>query len=107
MVISRFDVFLTSLEPTVGKEIKKARPCVVISPDEMNEGFWTVIVAPMSSQIKPLPTRIPVTFSGKKGQILLDQIRAIDRQRLVKKLGKIDPRTGTKVLEKLQELFST
>lgn len=106
MVIARFDVYLTSLEPTIGKEIKKARHCVVISPNEMNEEFWTVIVAPMSSKIKKLPTRVSVTFDGTKGEILLDQIRAIDRQRLVKKLGSIDVRTGAKVLTKLQELFS-
>jgi mRNA interferase MazF len=106
MVISRFDVFLTTLEPTLWQEIKKARPCVVISPDEMNAEFWTVIVAPMSSKIKQLPTRVPVTFAGKKGQILLDQIRAIDTLRLVKRLGGIDVRTGAKVLNKLQELFS-
>ena len=106
MVIRRFDVFLIALDPSLGREIKKSRPCVVVSPDEMNEVFWTVIVAPMSSQLKALPTRIPVTFSGKKGQIVLDQIRSVDPQRLIKKLGTIDTRTGSKVLAKLQELFS-
>ena len=105
-VISCFDVCLVQLDPTLGHEIQKMRPCVVISPDEINHANWTFIVAPMSSQIKKLPTRLPIEFEDTRGQILLDQIRSIDAQRVVKRLGKIDPKTGHQVLLRLQEMFS-
>lgn len=106
MVISRFEIWLIQLDPTLGHEIRKTRPCVVISPDEINHANWTVIVAPLSSQVKSLPTRIPVEFDGKQGQVLLDQIRSIDTKRFVKRLGNIDKSTGSKVLTRLQDMFS-
>jgi mRNA interferase MazF len=106
MVANRFDVYLTNLDPTVGSEIKKTRPCLVISPDEMNKHIRTVIVAPMTTAGKDYPTRVSCTFKRKKGQIVLDQIRTIDKTRLVKKLGTIDPGTQLKVITILQRLFS-
>jgi len=78
-VTSRFDVILISLDPTRGSEIRKTRPCLVISPDEMNDHIRTVIVAPMTTKGKPYPTRVPCTFQGKRGQIVLDQIRTVDK----------------------------
>jgi len=106
VVANRFDVYLTNLDPTVGSEIQKTRPCLVISPDEMNTHIRTVIVAPMTTAGKDYPTRISCTFKKKKGQIVLDQIRTIDKIRLVKKLGTIDPDTQLKVITTLQRLFS-
>ena len=104
--VHRFDVFLVSLNPTKGAEIQKTRPCVVISPDEMNQYIRTVIIAPMTSTIRPYPTRIITNFQGKKGQIVLDQIRTVDKQRLVKKLGSINEKTQNKVLSALSDLFT-
>jgi len=106
VVASRFDVYLTNLDPTVGSEIQKTRPCLVISPDEMNTHIRTVIVAPMTTAGKDYPTRISCTFKKKKGQIVLDQIRTIDKIRLVKKIGTIDPDTQLKVITTLQRLFA-
>ena len=106
MVANRFDVYLTNLDPAVGSEIQKTRPCLVISPDEMNTHIRTVIVAPMTTAGKDYPTRVSCTFKNKKGQIVLDQIRTIDKTRLVKKLGTIDPETQLKVITILQRLFS-
>ena len=90
MVASRFDVYLIRLDPTEGREIRKTRPCLIISPDEMNHHIDTVIIAPMTTKIRPYPTRVPVRFKGKSGQIVLDQIRTVDKSRLVKRMGKID-----------------
>jgi mRNA interferase MazF len=106
MVINRFEVFLINLDPTIGREIRKTRPCLVISPNEMNHHISTVIVAPMTTKGKSYPTRISCTFKGKKGQIILDQIRTIDRRRLIKKMGTINKKTQTKTLSLLQELFA-
>ncbi len=106
MVVNRFDVFLVNLDPTQGHEIKKTRPCLIISPDEMNRHIRTAIVAPMTTKGRDYPSRVPVTFQKKKGQIVLDQIRTVDRNRLVKRLGKIDKRTGQKVLDVLNEIFA-
>jgi mRNA interferase MazF len=106
MVANRFDVYLTNLAPTIGSEIQKTRPCLVISPDEMNTHIRTVIVAPMTTVGKDYPTRVSCTFKKKKAQIVLDQIRTIDKTRLVKKLGTIDPETQLKVITILQRLFS-
>ncbi len=89
VVVNRFDVFLINLDPTIGSEIQKTRPCVVISPDEMNKYIATVIVAPMTTKGQSYPTRIACQFQGKDGQIVLDQIRTVDKTRLVKKLGQI------------------
>ncbi len=106
MEVRRFDVFLINLDPTVGHEIKKTRPCLVISPDEMNRYISTIIVAPMTTKGRDYPTRVKCSFKGEKGQIVLDQIRTIDKRRLVKKLGKISKRTQEEVLQILQEMFS-
>ena len=106
MVISRLEVHLVVLDPTVGREIRKTRPCLVVSPDEMNHHIGTVIVAPMTTKGRAYPTRVPCRFGGKSGQIVLDQIRTIDQLRLVKKIGRIDALTGRRVLEVLQELFA-
>jgi len=97
---------LTNLDPAVGSEIQKTRPCLIISPNEMNKHIRTVIVAPMTTAGKEYPTRVSCTFKKKKGQIVLDQIRTIDKKRLVKKLGTIDPETQLKVITILQRLFS-
>ncbi len=107
VVARRFDVFLIRLDPTRGSEIRKTRPCLVVSPDEMNRHIRTVIVAPMTSQGQAYPTRVAGEFQGKKGQVILDQIRTVDKSRLVRKLGEIDPRTRESVLEVLQELFAS
>ena len=106
MVVERFDVYLINLDPTVGHEIKKTRPCLVISPDEMNRHIRTVIVAPMTTKGRPYPTRIPCHFGGKKGQIVLDQIRTVDIIRLVKKLGRIEKSEQEVVLNTLAEMFA-
>jgi len=106
VVASRFDVFLVSLDPTVGSEIRKTRPCVVISPDEMNRHIRTVIVAPMTRKGRDYPTRVPCRFRGKAGQVVLDQIRTVDGARLVRKHGRLDARTGARVLEVLAEMFA-
>lgn len=106
MVISRFEVHLVSLDPTVGREIRKTRPCLVVSPDEMNHHIRTAIVAPMTTKGHAYPSRIPCRFGGKAGQVVLDQIRTVDQSRLVKRLGRIDARTANRVLEVLQELFA-
>jgi mRNA interferase MazF len=106
MVVNRFDVFLINLDPTVGSEIQKTRPCLIISPDEMNRYIKTVIVAPMTSAEKDYPTRITCKFKEKEGQIVLDQIRTIDKARLIKKLGSIDSNTQLAVISVLQKLFA-
>ena len=107
MVVKRFDVYLIHLGPTKGSEIKKTRPCLIISPDDMNRHIRTVIVAPMTAAGKPYPTRVPCKFKNRKGQIVLDQIRTIDKTRLVKKLGPIAPKTQSKVITVLQRLFAS
>jgi mRNA interferase MazF len=104
--IARFGVYLVALDPTVGSEIQKTRPCLVISPDEMNRYVKTIIIAPMTTKGRPYPTRIKCTFQGTIGQIVLDQIRTVDESRLVRKLGTLDKKTGTKVLSVLQEIFT-
>lgn len=106
LVASRFDIFLIALDPTQGHEIRKTRPCVIISPDEMNSHIGTVIVAPMTTKGRAYPTRIAVTFQRKKGQIVLDQIRTVDKTRLIKRLGKLDQATARKALGVLQEMFA-
>jgi len=106
VVVRRFDVFLVNLDPTVGSEIRKTRPCVIISPDEMNRWIRTVIVAPMTTKGRDYPTRVPCRFQGKDGQIVLDQIRTVDKTRLVKKLGRLDEREQQEVLVVLAEMFA-
>ncbi len=106
MVINRFDIWLINLDPTIGKEIKKTRPCLIISPDEANKYLNTVIGAPMTTTIRNYPTRVSCVFRRKKGEIAIDQIRALDAIRLVRKLGKLDEQTSKKVCETLSEYFS-
>jgi len=106
VVASRFEVHLVRLDPTRGREIRKTRPCLIISPDEMNRHIGTVIVAPMTTHGQDYPTRIPVRFQRKSGQIVLDQIRTVDTSRLVRRLGKIDDATAQKVLALLNEMFA-
>jgi mRNA interferase MazF len=106
MVVKRFDVYLVNLDPTVGSEIKKTRPCLVISPDEMNRWIRTVIVAPMTKKGLEYPARVVCTFQGKDGQVVLDQIRTVDKSRLVRGLGRIDPETQSEVLGSLGEMFA-
>lgn len=103
--VHRFEIWLLQLDPTRGSEIKKTRPCVVISPDEMS-ALKIAIVAPMTSNGFSYPTRIQYTFQGKKGLILLDQMRAIDKSRLIQKLGVISQSTQIKIINCLQELFA-
>jgi mRNA interferase MazF len=106
MVVNRFDVYLINLDPSVGSEIQKTRPCVIISPDEMNRHIRTVIIAPLTTAGKEYPTRIPCAFKKKKGHIVLDQIRTIDKKRLIKNLGVLDAETQLKVVSVLQQLFA-
>jgi mRNA interferase MazF len=103
--VARFQVWLVSLRPTKGKEINKTRPCVVISPDEM-AALSTVLVAPMTTEVFDFPCRIKCQFKNKKGLIPLDQIRAVDKTRLVKELGSIDENTQIELCHVLQELFA-
>ncbi len=106
MVASRFEVNLVRLDPTEVRELRKTRPCLIISPDEMNRHIATVIVAPMTTKRRSYPTRIPVRFQRKTGEIVLDQIRTVDKNRLIKRLGKINEATGQKVLALLAEMFA-
>lgn len=106
MVISRFDVYLVKLDPTVGREIQMNRPCVVISPDEMNRHVSTLIVAPMTTKGRAYPTRVQCRFKRRDGQVVLDQIRTVDRESLVKKLGRLETRTTKKLLPVLQKMFA-
>lgn len=104
-MVKQFEVYLINLDPTSGSEIKKTRPCVVVSPNEMH-GLNTVIIAPMTSICKIYPTRISVFFEGKEGYIVLDQIRTVDKSRLVKLLGKIEKEIAHNILTTLQEMFT-
>src|SRR5207237_7180583 len=97
VVVRRFDVYLVTLDPTLGSEVRKTRPCVVISPDEMNRHLRTVIVAPMTTQGRAYPSRVAVTFDGTAGQVVLDQIRTVDKARLARRLGVIDEPTAKRV----------
>lgn len=106
MVIERYDVYLVNLDPTVGSEIQKLRPCLIISPNEMNRHISTVIVAPMTTKTRDYPSRVVCRFDGKEGQIVLDQIRTVDKVRLVKKMGKISVTTIKQVQIALLQLFS-
>jgi mRNA interferase MazF len=106
MVVKRFEVHLVNLDPTIGSEIRKARPCLIISPDEMNRYIATVIVAPMTTKGRDYPTRVHCSFKGKEGQIVLDQLRTVDKSRLVQKLGRIDQQTQEEVLSILAEMFA-
>ena len=106
MGVKRFEVYLVRLDPTQGHEIQKTRPCVVVSPDEMNRHIGTVIVAPMTTQGRAYPSRVPMRFQGKAGLIVLDQIRTVDKHRLVQHLGAIDDAVAAQVLAALGEMFA-
>jgi len=101
----RDEVWLIALDPSKGSEIKKTRPCLVISPDEMNEPLLTVLVAPMTTTVRNYPTRVNLTFRTKTGRIALDQLRAVDRQRLVRRLGVVSTKTAREVSSLLVEMF--
>ncbi len=106
MVVRRFEVYLVNLDPTVGREIQKMRPCLVISPDELNEHIATVMIAPMTTKGRTYPTRVPCHFDGKDGQIVLDQICTVDKVRLVKRLGRISTAEQKAVIGILLEMFA-
>lgn len=106
VVIKRFEVYLVNLDPSLGREMKKTRPCLVVSPDDMNQYISTVIVAPMTTKGQSYPTRVACRFHNKEGQIVLDQLRTVDKIRLVKLLGRISPTTQKEVLKVLGEMFA-
>jgi mRNA interferase MazF len=106
VVIRRFEVYLVNLDPTVGVEMQKTRPCLIVSPDELNRHLRTAIIAPMTTKGRPYPSRVACRFQGKVGQIVLDQIRTVDRARLVKRLGRMDKKTSEEVMKVLQEMFA-
>lgn len=103
---ARFDMVLVQLDPTRGSEVRKTRPCVVISPDELNRALRTRIVAPMTTRGHAYPWRVPVQFAGREGQIALDQLRTVDQDRLVRHLGALDRATAPRVLDTLAEMFA-
>ena len=105
-MFSRFDIYYVNLDPTIGSEIKKTRPCIVISPNEMNYNIATVIIAPLTSVLRNYPTRVPCKVEGKQGQIVLDQIRTVDKTRLIKKIYTLNRITQAKILNVLKEMFS-
>jgi mRNA interferase MazF len=105
-MFSRFEVYYINLDPTIGSEIKKTRPCVIVSPNEMNHNISTVIIAPLTSKLRNYPTRVPCKIEGKQGQIVLDQIRTVDKIRLLKRIDTLNKLTQTKVLNVLKEMFS-
>ena len=105
-MVTRGEVWLVTLDPTLGSEIHKTRPAMIISPPEIHDYLRTVMVAPMTTGARPAPYRIAVTFQGKRGLILLDQIRTVDKIRLVKRLGSVSPSTSVSVLKTLQKVFA-
>jgi len=105
MVVGQYEVFLIDLDPTKGHEIQKTRPCLAISPNEMNKNIGTVIIAPMTTKSRAYPSRVEVIFEGKTGWVVLDQIRAVDKSRLIKKLGKIKAEEILKVKATIKEML--
>jgi len=106
MVVKRFEVYFVNRDPTPGSEVNKTRPCLIVSPDEMNEHIRTVIVAPMTTGGRSYPTRVKCKFQGKSGRVVLDQLRTVDKVRLVKRLGRISPAVQKQVLQVLGEMFA-
>ena len=104
--LARGDVHLVGLDPTLGSEIKKTRPCLIVSPDELNQHLRTVIVAPMTTGGQVYPWRVACRFQNRSGFVALDQLRTVDSERLVKRLGRLSAATTTEVLETLQEMFA-
>ena len=105
-MVTRGEIWLVNLDPTVGSEIREARPCVIVSPPEMHDYLRTVIIAPMTTGSRPAPFRVAVSHAGKRGLILLDQMRAVDKARLAKKLGAVSAQTLAATLNTLQEVFA-
>lgn len=105
-MVKRGDVYLVNLDPTIGSEVKKTRPCVVVSPDEMNQYIRTIVIAPMTTKCRKYKSRVGVDFQGKQGEIMLDQIRTTDKKRLISKLGVLSSRELKAVLSVLQEMFA-
>jgi mRNA interferase MazF len=105
MDILQYHVYLINLDPTVGHEIKKIRPCIVISPNEMNNNINTIIIAPLTTKSHKYPTRIPVTFKGKKGWIIVDQIRTIDKKRIIKEVGIISGKSVFEIKSIIKEML--
>jgi mRNA interferase MazF len=106
MVVNRFDVHLVALDPARGHEIQKTRPCVVVSPDELNHNIGTVVIVPLTSGGQVYPTRVPVLFHGKKGTAAVDQIRTVDKSRLIRRIGTLRPPVALRILDTLQEMFA-
>jgi len=106
VVVERFDVYWVRLDPTEGHEMRKTRPCVVISPDELNQHLATVLVAPLTTTMRDYPTRVPVRVASKAGQAALDQIRVVDKTRLGRKMGRLDSKSSGRILSVLAELFA-
>ena len=104
--VTRFDVYRVRLDPTLGSEIQKTRPCVVLSPDELNGALRTLIVAPMTTAGRDYPWRVPTVFAAKAGRVALDQLRTIDRARVVRRLGTLDGEASRRVLDRLAEMFA-
>ncbi|HEU4325196.1 MAG TPA: type II toxin-antitoxin system PemK/MazF family toxin [Roseiflexaceae bacterium] len=104
--MKRFDVYLVNLDPTVGAEIQKTRPCLIVSPDEMNDHIQTVIIAPMTTRARDYPTRVACLFEGKDAHIVLDQLRTVDKRRLFKRLGRIPEAAQQQVLDVLADMFA-
>lgn len=105
MVVLKKEIWMTTLEPTVGSEISKTRPCIIVSPDVANKHKKSVVIIPLTSKLKDYPSRVNCTFQNKNGQIVVDQIRTVDKIRLVKKLGTIDDNTSNKVYEMIKMYF--
>ena len=105
MVIQQYEIFLINLDPTIGHEIKKSRPCIVLSPNEMNQFIGTIIIAPMTTKSKSYPSSVELSFQGKKGYIVLDQIRTVDKSRFIKKLGSPEKKTIIKIKKVIQEML--
>lgn len=104
-MVKRGEIWLAALDPTIGSEIQKTRPCLIVSPDEMNDHLRTATVTPMTTGSRPAPFRVPVKFKGKDGLILLDQMRTVDKTRLVKRMGRVDATTLSSALKALREMF--
>ena len=104
-MVKQYEVYLLNLDPTIGSEMKKTRPCVILSPDEMNNYLNNVIIAPMTSTVKGYPTRVKIEFEGKEGEIVLDQIKAVDKSRIVKKLGKVEKSAVKNIKRVIKEML--
>jgi len=105
MIVQQYDVFIVNLDPTVGREIKKTRPCVIISPDEMNRYLDTVVIAPITSQSKNYPTRVMIDLEGQKNWVVIDQIRTIDKSRLTKNIGSLSQKETSTIKHVIRETF--